>query len=256
LIIATWNVNSIRARQERDAQWLEVHRPDVLCLQETKVLDENFPTVLFRSLGYDLATHGQKGYNGVAILARAPLQDVGRGFEDGEEESGSRFLGATVGGVRIYSVYVPNGQIVGSAAYLNKLRWLARLRAVLERRHAPGDLVVLCGDFNIAPEERDVDDPEFWKTQVLFHPTARAALRELLAYGLVDTFRLHHEAGGLYTWWDYMRLSFPKNKGLRIDHIFATTALAAHCTGASIDREARKGPSPSDHTVVTATFDL
>jgi exodeoxyribonuclease-3 len=256
LIVATWNVNSIRARQERVAQWLELHRPDVLCLQETKVVDENFPTVLFRSLGYDLALHGEKTYNGVAILARSPLDDVQRGLDDGEDEGGARLVGATVGGVRVYSVYAPNGQIVGSTAWDGKLRWLARLRSMLARRHGPDDLVVVCGDFNVAPEERDVHDPEFWKTQVLFHPAARAALRDLLEFGLVDTFRLHHEAGGLYSWWDYRQLAFPKNRGLRIDHIFASRRLAARCTAAAIDREARKGASPSDHTAVTATFDV
>jgi exodeoxyribonuclease-3 len=255
VLVATWNVNSIRARLERVLAWLGARSPDVLCLQETKVVDELFPTESFRAAGYEVAVHGQKTYNGVAIVARQPLADVTQGFDDGEDESGARLVGATVGGVRVYSVYVPNGQVVGSDAYAVKLRWLARLGALLARRHRPEERVAVCGDLNIAPEERDVHDPEFWRTQVLFHPTARAALQELCGFGLVDTFRLHHAEGGLYSWWDYRQLAFPKNLGLRIDHILASHSLAARCGSAAIDREARKGTGASDHAPVLATFD-
>ena len=256
MLIASWNVNSVRARLERATAWLESTRPDVLCLQETKVVDEQFPREPFTALGYEVAVHGQKTYNGVAILSREPIAELASGFADGEDEGGARLLAATVRGVRIHSVYVPNGQIVGSEAYEGKLRWLARLRALLQRHHRPEDRVVVCGDFNVAPEERDVHDPEFWRTQVLFHPTARAALADLCAFGLVDTFRLHHESGGLYSWWDYRQLAFPKNLGLRIDLILASRGLVASCTAAAIDRQARKGKGASDHTPVLAAFEI
>jgi exodeoxyribonuclease-3 len=254
--IATWNVNSIRARLERVLAWLDSNRPDVLCMQETKVTDEQFPHEAFTAQGYHAVVHGQKSYNGVAILARDPPQDPSQGFDDGEDEVGARLLAATVRGVRIHSVYVPNGQVVGSEAYELKLRWLARLRAMLERHHRPEELLVVCGDFNVAPEPRDVYDPEFWRTQVLFHSTARAALADLCGFGLVDTFRLHHEEGGLYSWWDYRQLAFPKNLGVRIDLVLASRGLAAHCTAASIDRRARGGASASDHAPALATFGL
>ena len=256
MLIASWNVNSIRSRLDRVVAWLESTRPDVLCLQETKVVDEQFPREPFAALGYEAAVHGQKSYNGVAILAREPIEAPARGFDDGEDESGARLLAATVRGVRIHTVYVPNGQVVGSEVYETKLRWLARLRALLQSHHRPEDRVVVCGDFNVAPEARDVHDPAFWRTQVLFHPTSRAALADLCEFGLLDTFRLHHEEGGLYSWWDYRQLAFPKNLGLRIDLILASRGLAAHCTAASIDRQARKGQGASDHTPVLATFEI
>lgn len=254
--IASWNVNSIRSRQERVEQWLRRQAPDVLCVQETKVTDDAFPAEPFRSLGYEPVVHGQKSYNGVAILSRLPVEEVRRGFDDSESEDGARLIAARCGTVWVYSAYVPNGQVVGSEQWAVKLRWLARLRAVLERQHKPSDLVIAGGDFNVAPEPRDVHDPEFWKTQVLFHPQAREALRNLCEFGLVDTLRLHSEAGGLYSWWDYRALGFPRNLGLRIDLLLASSALAARCTAASIDREARKGPLPSDHAPVLAEFNL
>lgn len=254
--IATWNVNSIRSRQARVEQWLAQQAPDVLCLQETKVTDDVFPAAPFRALGFEPVIHGQKTYNGVAILSRLPVEAVRRGFDDSEDEAGARLIAARCGPVWVYSAYVPNGQVVGSEQWNVKLRWLARLRAVLERHHKPGDPVAVCGDFNVAPEARDVHDPEFWKTQVLFHPAAREALRNLCEFGLTDTFRLHSEAHGAYSWWDYRGLAFPRNLGLRIDLLLASEGLAARCTAAAIDREARKGPLPSDHAPVWAEFDL
>ena len=178
------------------------------------------------------------------------------GFGDGEEESGARLVGATVAGVRIYSAYVPNGQVVGSESYAVKLRWMERLRQMLQRRGEFAGRTLLGGDFNVAPEERDVHDVEFWRTQVLFHPTARAALRELCDPGLVDVFRLHRPEAGLYSWWDYRQLAFPKNLGLRIDLILSSRELAARCSTAAIDREARKGAGASDHAPVLAVFDV
>ncbi len=254
--VATWNVNSIRSRQERVERWITEHRPDILCLQETKVEDAKFPAEPFRALGYEVAFHGQKSYNGVAVLARQPIEDPRPGFDDGEDEDGARLLAVRTGGVHVYSAYVPNGQVVGSSQWLVKMRWFERLRRGLELRHAPGERVLVCGDFNVAPEPRDVYDPDFWQTTVLFHPQARAALRQLFEAGFVDTFRLHHAAAGLYSWWDYRGLAFPRNLGLRIDLVLASPALAACCTAAAIDREARKGTGTSDHTPVVAEFDL
>jgi len=256
LLVASWNVNSIRARLERVTAWLDRQRPDVLCLQETKVTDEAFPAETFGAFGYESTVFGQKSYNGVAILSRLPVEGVTRGMDDSEEDSSARLLGGNVGGARIYSVYVPNGQVVGSEAWEFKLRWLARLKSYLLLHHRPDERVVLCGDFNIAPEERDVYNPQFWKSTVLFHPIVREALTDLSSFGLVDTFRLHNEAGGLYSWWDYRAMAFPRNLGLRIDLMLATRGLAPQCSAASIDREARKGTGASDHAPILARFEL
>ena len=256
MLVASWNVNSIRARQDAVLAWVDAHRPDVLCMQETKVQDDKFPVDAFESRGYRVATHGQKSYNGVAIVARHALHGVELGFDDGEDELGARLLAATVNDVRVFSCYVPNGQVVGSPAAEQKIRWLARLRDGLERRHRPTDLLVLCGDFNVATDDRDVHDPDFWKMQVLYHSSMREALQHLKGFGLVDTFRLYHEDGGKYSWWDYRLLAFPRNHGLRIDYVLASRGLADRCTAASIDREARKGKLPSDHAPVLATFDV
>lgn len=252
--LATWNVNSIRARKERVLAWLTVQRPDVLCLQETKVTDEAFPGADFAALGYQVAVFGQRTYNGVAILARTALQDIVRRFDDGEDEADARFLAATVGRVRVLCVYVPNGQIVGSERFAYKLAWLRRLRWYLDRHYTPQDLLALCGDFNVAPEPRDVHDPDVWVDTVLFHPDARAAFNDLIAWGLRDAVRLHHQGSGLYSWWDYRQLAFPRNHGLRIDHVLVTAPLAARCTGARIDRDARKGQGASDHAPVMVEF--
>ena len=254
--IASWNVNSIRMRLDAVLGWLEDTQTDVLCLQETKVTDDAFPADAFRSRGLDVVSFGQKAYNGVAIVARAPLKDVTRGLADPTlDAEGARLVSARVRGIRVYSAYVPNGKVVGSPAYATKLQWLARLRTLFTS-HAADDRVAICGDFNIAAEDRDVHDPFFWRTQVLFHATAREALQQLSSAGLVDTFRLHHEEGGQYSWWDYRQGAFPKNEGLRIDYVFASRPLATVCVDAGIDREPRQRPNPSDHTPVVAAFDL
>jgi exodeoxyribonuclease-3 len=253
--IATWNVNSVRARKDRLLRWLEKHRPDVVCLQETKSPDKDFPHAETTAIGYHAALHGQKGWNGVAILALEKPRAVERGFGDDGDDAHARFIAATVRGVRVASVYVPNGQSVGSDKWHFKLAWLKRLRAWLERR-SHDEPLALCGDFNVAPEERDVKNPAFWSRTVLFHPQARTALAEVTAWGLADVFRRHHEEAGYYSWWDYRMLGFPKNDGLRIDHIFATPPLATRSVAASIDREERKGKLPSDHAPVLAGFDL
>jgi len=252
--LATWNVNSIRARQDRLRRWLERRRPDLVCLQELKVTEDAFPFDALRESGYSAAVHGQRTYNGVAILSREEPEDVARGFGDGGDDSQSRFVSARVAGITIASAYVPNGAEVGSEKWTYKLDWLRRLRAWLARRDE-NEPLALCGDFNVAPEDRDVCDPRAWETSVLFHPEARAALEEVRAWGLVDAFRLHHEAPGLYSWWDYRMLAFPRNQGLRIDHVLLSRPLAQRCSGAIIDREERKGKQPSDHAPVVVDLE-
>ena len=254
--IASWNVNSVRARLDRLVDYLATRQPDVLCVQETKCQDEQFPYAAIAAAGYRAVHHGQKTYNGVAILARQPIEDPQSGMQDGVADPQARVIAATVNGVRVISVYVPNGQRVGADAYAYKLAWYGRLRRYLDRRHAPAERLVLAGDFNVAPEERDVHDPAGWAGGVLVSEPERRALRELCDFGLVDTFRQHHPEAGRYSWWDYRHLAFPRNAGLRIDHVFATRPLAARCTAANIDREARKGKQPSDHAPTWAEFDV
>jgi exodeoxyribonuclease-3 len=253
--LATWNVNSIRARLERALAWVDAERPDVLCLQETKVEDAAFPVEPFAARGYHVAHAGQRTYNGVAILARVEPSAITRGLDDGEDDPQARLLAATVDGVRIVCVYAPNGEAPSSPKFQYKLRWLARLRRWLDDRCDPEQPLALCGDFNVAPEERDVCDPVVWRTSSLFHPEACAALAGVVGFGLEDTFRLHCQEAGRYSWWDYRMLAFPKDQGLRIDHVFATRALAGRSRSARIDRDARKGKQPSDHVPVIVQFD-
>jgi len=253
--VTTWNVNSIRTRLDRTLRWLEKHAPDVLCLQELKAHDDVFPFEPLREAGYHAAVYGQKTYNGVAILSRCEARDVELGFGDGVEDPQARAISARIGDVRILSLYVPNGAQVGSEKYAYKLAWMRRLCDYLERRFDPSDRVVLCGDFNVAPDDRDVAQPEQWKESVLCHPEVRAALERILDWGLVDSFRLHHPEGGVYTWWDYRRLGFPRNDGLRIDHILMSEPLAARCASAVIDRDERKGKQPSDHAPLYVTLE-
>jgi exodeoxyribonuclease-3 len=256
MLLASWNINSIRARHERFLRWLTARKPDVLCLQELKCTEEQFPFDDVKAAGYNVAVFGQKTYNGVAILAKSEIADVRLGLDDGGDEMGARVISAVVGGLRIVNVYVVNGQVVGSEKYAAKLEWMGRLRAYLDARHRAAEPLVLCGDFNVAPEPRDVDRPDVWASSVLFHEDVRRALQHIVAFGLEDTLRLHTQAAGLYSWWDYRKLSFPKNDGLRLDLILATPSAARTCTAASIDRDERKGQQPSDHAPVLATFVL
>jgi exodeoxyribonuclease-3 len=255
LKLVTWNINSIRARQERVLAWVDANAPDVLCLQELKVTDEAFPVDDFHSRGYEVALAGQKTYNGVAILSRKPIADVTRGLADDADDPQARLIGGTIDGVRVLSVYAPNGGVVGGDKWDYKLRWLARLRGYLDRHCDPAHPLVVCGDYNVAPEPRDVHDPARWERQVLYHPDARAALKRVCGFGLRDAYRIHHDEPGRYTWWDYRELSFPRDYGLRIDHALVTAPLAERCRAADIDREARKGKQPSDHAPVVLTFD-
>ncbi len=252
--ILTWNVNSVRARLDRLLARLDAERPDVACLQELKVADDDFPRAELEAAGWHAAVHGQKTYNGVAILSRTVPTDVTRGMDDGVDDGEARLIAATVGGVRYLSAYIPNGKTVGSDKWEYKLSWLARLRAHLAARYRPDEPLVLAGDFNVAPEDRDVARPEEWRDSVLCHAEARARLADLVAWGLTDAIRLHHHGEGPLTWWDYRMLGFPKNNGLRIDHILVTAPLAARCSEAYVVRDERKGKLPSDHAPVVAVF--
>ena len=252
--LTTWNVNSIRAREERLLAWLGTANPDVVCLQETKVLDKDFPFSALEDIGYHAVTVGQKTYNGVAILSRNPPEDVERGMGDDGDDDQARLIAATVDGVRIISAYFPNGRTPDDEKYQYKQAWMDRLLAKLGSHDLANERLALAGDFNIAPDERDVNRLEEWKGSVLYNPEMSAYFERFLDSGLIDTFRLHHEEAGLYSWWDYRMLGFPKNNGLRIDHILASTALAPESTSSRIERDMRKGKKPSDHTVVWAEF--
>lgn len=227
-----------------------------MCLQEVKVEEAGFPFDALREVGYAAEVYGQRTYNGVAILARGELTDVQRGFPKDAMDDQARLIAATVNGVRVVSVYVPNGGVVGSDAYEYKLRWLFQLKRYLEEECdlASSDLV-LCGDLNIAPGPGDVARQEQWEGTVLYNPELREEFAELLALGLVDTVGRRFPEGGVYSWWDYQRLGFQLGNGLRIDHILTSPSLAARCTEAGIDREQRKGASPSDHAPVWAVFE-
>lgn len=254
--LATWNINSIRARTERLLTWIGNERPDVLCLQETKVEDSGFPIDALRARGYEVAMHGQRSYNGVAIMARAPLTDVVRGFDDGEPDDEARLIAATVGNLRVVCVYVPNGQDLDSDKFPYKLAWYKRLRRFLDRTATPEQNLVVCGDMNVTFDDRDVCDPVKWAGHIHCSSAERAALGELLAFPLVDVFRVHNPDGGVYSWWDYRGVAFFKNQGLRIDYIFATKPVAERVTSCTIDRNARKGQDASDHAPVIATIEL
>jgi exodeoxyribonuclease-3 len=250
MLIASWNVNSIRARIDRVTAWLRAAQPDVVCLQELKAEEKDLPAFE----GYHCAAACQKTYNGVALLSKTPITDVVRGFGDQVDDPQQRLISGTIAGVRILSVYAPNGQSVGSDKWQYKLEWIERLRQHLERSYSATTPLVVAGDFNVAPEARDVHDPLEWEPSVLYHPEARAALMRLRGLGLHDSFRLHHSQPGFYSWWDYRMLSFPKNRGLRIDQILVSEPLRARCSDAFIDREARKGKQPSDHAPILATI--
>lgn len=254
--IVTWNLNSIRARTERLRGWLDRERPEILCLQETKVEDATFPFEIFRAAGYEIAVFGQRSYNGVAIASTAPLADVARGFGDGphEGDDDARTIAATTHGIRVVCVYVPNGQDLASDRYPYKLAWLGRLRAYLERTATPETPLVLCGDMNVTPDDRDVWSPEKWAGQIHCSEPERAALAEVAGFGLVDLFRAKNGDAKVYSWWDYRGVSFFKDQGLRIDLIFGTRPIAERCTACAIDRAARKGQDASDHAPVIATL--
>lgn len=253
--LATWNVNSLKVRLPHVLEWLASANPDVLVMQEIKQLSEVFPTEAFRDLGYHSLANGQKTYNGVATVARSaleePITDL-PGFDDVQR----RVLATTVDNIRVINLYVPNGQSIGSDKYEYKLRWLAALRDWLEAELANCENLVVLGDFNIAPEDRDVYDPVKWGDDVLCSGPERAALRALFDLGLVDVFRRFEQPDATFSWWDYRAAAFRRNAGLRIDLILASPALAQNCLSSLVDREPRTWERPSDHTPVIAEFSV
>ncbi|HTM43362.1 MAG TPA: exodeoxyribonuclease III [Polyangiaceae bacterium] len=253
--VATWNVNSLRARLDLVTAWLKHVEPDVLCMQETKVEDKDFPTEEFERLGYGVAKAGQKSYNGVAIASRLPLHDVRIGLLAAQPDDHKRVISAVVDDLRVCCVYAPNGKAVGTPYFEQKLDWFHQLRRLLDSWQEPKNGLVVCGDYNVAPEARDVFDVEKMRGQLHFHPAEHAALKHLMEYGLVDLFRLHQPAAGLYSWWDYRAGSFRRNMGLRIDYMLGSKAAADHCTQVKIDKEERAKERPSDHCPVIATFE-
>lgn len=255
LSIATWNVNSLRVRLPHLAEFLGKEPLDALVLQETKIEDKDFPQTAIRELGYHSAWHGQKTYNGVALLSRTPASDIVLGIP-GYPDTQSRVIAGTVAGVRVVGVYVPNGQAVDSEKYGYKLDWLGHLSRYMAELRGAHERVVVLGDYNIAPDDRDVHDPAAWQGQVLVSAPERAALARLCAHGYVDVFRQLTDEGGLYSWWDYRAAGFRRNHGLRIDLILASAALAGRCRSCRIDREPRTWERPSDHAPVIASFDL
>ena len=249
--VATWNVNSLKVRLPQLLDWLERHRPDVVCLQETKLEDQHYPAAALHEAGYESAFSGQKAYNGVAILARAPLADVAHGIP-GFDDSQKRVLAARVGDIRIVSAYVPNGQAVGSEKYEYKLKWLRRFADWLKGELERHPKLAVLGDYNVAPEDRDVHDPRLWAGQVLCSEPERAAFRQLLEVGLKDAFRLFEQPEKSFTWWDYRLNAFKRNMGLRIDHILVSSALAGATRRCTIDTGPRGLERPSDHAPVIA----
>jgi exodeoxyribonuclease-3 len=247
-------VNSIRARLDAILGWLEAQQPDVLCMQETKVEDDEFPSDELQMLGYAVAMAGQPTYNGVAIASRLPMKDIQVGLLGAGADDEKRLISATVSGLRVMSAYVPNGRSVSSPAFAEKLAWLAQLRRTLTEREAGRD-IFLGGDFNVATDERDVFDPEAFRGKVHFHPDERRELDEIRKLGFVDAFRRFDERGGQYSWWDYRAGGFRKNQGLRIDYAFLSPALAARSKACRMDSEPRHKDKPSDHIPVIVELD-
>lgn len=252
--IATWNVNSMNVRLPHVLEWLDANRPDVLVLQEIKQLTEAFPVEALQEIGYASVANGQKTYNGVAVISRSPATDPVFEFP-GFEDPQRRVLAATIDGVRVVDLYIPNGQEVGSEKYDYKLNWLAALHGFLEDELTRHDKLVVLGDFNIAPADADVHDPEKWGEAILCSPLERKALTALLDLGLTDVFRKFEQAEKSFSWWDYRAAGFRRNAGLRIDLILSTDALTQCCTASYVDKEPRAWERPSDHAPVVAEFD-
>ncbi|HJP05102.1 MAG: exodeoxyribonuclease III [Chromatiales bacterium] len=251
--VASWNVNSIRVRLEQVLEWLDGEQPDVLGLQEIKMQTNNFPVDAFREVGYYCAVDGQKTYNGVALLSKVEAQDVHRGIPDLEDEQ-RRVIAGTFNGSRVINLYVPNGQSVGSEKYEYKLGWLKVLRAWLKDELAEHERLVVMGDFNIAPDDSDVHDPEEWAGKILCSDGEREALQALLALGLQDSFRLFDQPEATFSWWDYRTAGFRRNRGLRIDLLLVSNAIAKTCDASKIDKEPRMLERPSDHAPVWVSF--
>jgi exodeoxyribonuclease III len=266
--IATWNVNSLKARLEKVTWWLERAKPDVLLMQETKLSDADVPADVFRAAGYDVVHHGEGRWNGVAVASRVGIDNVVTNFgqalrpsrtpdvPDDEPLSEARMLAATCGGVRVVAIYAPNGRVVGSPFYAAKLAWYERLVRWLGEALDPSQPLVLGGDFNVAPTDADVWDPAACHGGTHVSPPEREMFARLCKWGLADAYRLHHAEPGRYTWWDYRAGNFHKNFGMRIDHLLVSSALRERLVAAEIDREARKGkPIPSDHAPLLIDLD-
>jgi len=257
--IATWNINGVKARLESALTYLRQEQPDIICLQEIKSVDENFPGAAFEDLGYNVAVHGQKGFNGVAILSKLPLDDVTKGLPGGDGDDQSRFIEATVsvatGSLKVASIYLPNGNPIGTEKFSYKLAWLRRLQAHARALLAEEVPLVLAGDYNVIPEPEDAKRPDAWTGDALFQPESRAVYRCLVNDGLTDAVRLCHPQPGVYTFWDYQAGAFQKDDGIRIDHLLLSPQAADRLSSAGIDRFTRGWEKPSDHVPVWIVLD-
>ena len=253
---ATWNVNSLKVRLPRVEEWLAEVQPDVLAMQETKLSDDAFPALAFQAMGYDSVHHGQGQWNGVALLSRVGLERPVYNFAPGvEPDHEARIVTATCGGVRVSSVYVPNGRSLDNDHYQYKLGWMARLKQHVAAEGTPDDSVIVMGDFNIAPDDRDVWDTKAYEGGTHISQPERDALNALADWGMVDLFRQHHDEAGLFSWWDYRGGDFHKGHGMRIDLVLGTKSVADRCSFSIVDRNARKGQQPSDHAPVLVDLD-
>lgn len=255
MILASWNVNSITARSEHLINWLKEHRPNVVCLQETKIIDDKFPRQIFSDMGYHCEFFGEKTYNGVAILSDRPLTEIKRGFVSAEEPQPRRLLEAKIDSTFILNAYIPNGSFVGSDKFIYKLKWLEQLKEHLENHHSPNEKLILCGDFNIAPHDLDVFNASAVVGHLMCSEIERTALEKIRQWGLIDAFRLCEQQPGQFTWWDYRAGAFRRNLGFRIDHIWITEPLVQNCMRSWIDKAPRKLERPSDHCPILIEID-
>jgi exodeoxyribonuclease-3 len=255
--VATWNINGVNSRIEHVIDWCNKEQPDVLCLQETKTIDEKFPVRRFRSIGFShIETLGEKAYNGVAFLSKLPISDVQRNLPQISAIEPTRLIAGRINEIAIINVYAPHGTAIGLDRFAYKLDWLARLRKYFDESFETEDDVLLCGDLNVAPHELDVWKPSLWRDKLHFSKPEREAIRKVKAWGFIDLFRQMNEEQQEYSWWDYFQNSFEKDRGLRIDHIWASRPLAERCVGCWIDKEPRAREHPSDHAPVVAEFNL
>jgi exodeoxyribonuclease-3 len=257
--IATWNVNSVNARLETVVRWFEEAQPDVACLQEIKCVDEKFPAEAFERLGYNIAVHGQKTYNGVAILSKRPLEDVRRGLPDGDGDDHARYIEAVISGptpVRVASIYLPNGNPIATDKFAYKLAWMERLRRHAQDLLAFEEPLALVGDYNVIPEDRDAETPKAWVGDALAQPESRAAFRSLKWLGLTEAYLQADGAPGAYTFWDYQAGAWQRNNGIRIDHALLSPQAADRLRGVSIHRDVRGWDKPSDHVPLVIELDV
>lgn len=255
--IATWNINSINSRIQQVVGWCEENEPDVLCLQETKCVDAKFPYLQFQRIGFEhISVHGETAYNGVAIVSKLPLVDVQKNFAESSASDPKRLIAATVGGIRIVNVYVPHGTKLGSDKFDYKLDWIAKLRELFDESFELGNKVILCGDLNVAPHELDVWNPLLLNNKMHFSKPERDAIQELKKWGFVDVFRQINGGEREYSWWSNFHHDFEKDRGMRIDHIWASPPIAELCTDCWIDKDPRDREKPSDHAPVIAEFSV